>query len=405
MNPDTSNTVAPIENSGTPAASSEEGIAYQELFTEAATETIGALEAGLYGLLTGSISMVWDAIVKLSEVVKKEEEGKEEKEEKEKEKEKVMKAMGKMRVAMEMEMKRKMGIKEREERDDGGVATTAVTTTGPTGTQIPAPQLADHQSPGNPNTAKSVTPSSIMRRKITIADKVTKAPHARIAREVSQGSHRRSKRIIESTQNPGQGKLPVAATAQEDGSAVAAPVEKVIVDGMNGEIVPGAEAEVVMEKGKEVTIEGRSQVLKPRAGGGVKKKGIVASLSRRIRKHSNSGGMGKETENQSITPPTTTDKATEARRTMALHQVPHGPRRQSVRIIEAMQKSAGKEGGSAAAGQVKQEETDKAESKREIAIAVVINIKSPILKPKGGAGVQKRVDRGGKGRRVKRESV
>jgi len=395
MNTDTSNTAIPTENPGTPTASSAVGIAYPDLFTEAATDTIGALEAGLYGLLTGSLSMVWDAVVKLTEVIKQGEEG--QKEEREEDKEKAMKAMEKMKVTMEMEMKRKMGIKEGEEKDDGGVTTTAVAPTGPAGTQIPAPQLADHQSPGNLNTAKNLTPSAIMRRKIAIADKVTKAPHARTAREVPQGSHGRSKHIIESTQNPGQGKLLAASTAQEEGPAVAAHVEKVIVDRVS---------EAAMEKGKEVTIKGKSQVLKPRAGGGVKKKGIVAGLSGRIRKHSKtSGGMGKEMENQSIAPPTTTDKAMEALHTRASHQVLHGPRRRSMRIIESMQKSAPEEGGSAAANLVKEKEIVGAELKREIAIAVVIDIKSPILKPKAGTGVLKRMDRGGKARRIKKESV
>ena len=123
---------------------------------------------------------------------------------------------------------------------------------------------------------------------------------------------------------------------------------------------------------------------------------IVGDLRGRIvGKAKGKGEMKKGVEGQSIATATTTDKATKGPRTKAPPKVPRSPQRRSMRI-ESMQKSGREEGKSTVTTLVEGRKVAEAGSRRLIAVAVVINVKSPILKPKAGAGVPKREGKGGK---------
>ena len=297
-----------------------------------------------------------------------------------------------------MEMK-----KLKEEKEDDNITTTAVTTVAPTTSQILAQQVAHQTSPGPLGTAKSSTPPPTI---IATTDKVKKAPRSKTPRKMLQRSQHRSMRITELAQMSGQGRLIVASTTPEEGPAMTGPVKKTI-EGFSGHTPPKAEAGVVTEKEKEESlnagIKANSPALKPRAGAGVtKKKAIVRDLKGRIvGKAEGKAEMKKEAEGQSIATATTTDKATKGPRTRGLPKVPRSPQRRSQRIIESMQKSRQEEGKSAVAALAKGRKVAEAGPRRQIAVAVLINVKSPILKPKGGAGVPKREGKGGKVRRGK----
>ena len=236
--------------------------------------------------------------------------------------------------------------------------------------------------------AKEVENQSITSATI---DRVTEAPPARTPPEALQSLQRRSIRIIESAHKPGQDKLAVASARQEEGLAVDAQVEKVIADLLSSQTAPKIKAKAGMEKGKEATIKVNSQLLKPRAGAGITKKTAVKPK----------GKMEKGFESKSISAATTSHKVTGPHRSRAPCKVLRSPQRRSVRILESMQKSGREEGKSAVAALVEGRKVAEAGSRRLIATAVLINVKSPILKPKEGAGVPKREGRGGKARRGK----
>jgi len=203
---------------------------------------------------------------------------------------------------------------------------------------------------------------------ITLAatiDKVREVPPASALPKVLQTPQRRSMRIFESTRKHGHDKLAVAPTGQCEVPAVAAQVEKVIVDLLGGHIAPETKAKAEMEKGNEATIKINSPILKPRAGAGVTKKTPVRTLRSRIeeKKGKPKGKIEKRDEGESITATTTTtitDQVTEPPRSRAPCEV-----------------------------------------LRQLAAAVLIDVKSPILKPREGAGVSKRGGRSGEGRRGK----
>ena len=292
-----------------------------------------------------------------------------------------------------------------KENEDDNITTTAVTTVSPTASQILAPQVAHQTSPGPLDTAKSSPPTPTINRKITTTDKVKKAPRGKTPRKMLQPSQHRGMRITESAQKSGQGRLTVASTSREEGPSMTGPVKKTIKE-LSGHIPLRAEARVATEKEKEgpvnAVIKANSPALKPRAGAGVTKKKAIAgdSKGRSVEKAKGKGEMEKGVEDQSIISTTTADKVTERPRTRAPPKVLR-PQRRSVRIMESMQKSALKERESAEGTLVEGRKVAEAGSRRQIAVAVLINVKSPILKPKAGAGVPKREGKGGKVRRGK----
>ena len=302
---------------------------------------------------------------------------------------------------MVIEMKK---LKKEEKEDDNitatAVTTTAVTTVAPTAPQILAPQVVHQTSPESLGIAKSSTPPPTINRKITTTDKVKKVPRGKTPRKMLQRSQHSSMPITELAQKSGQDRLIVSPTAPEEGPATTGPVKKTI-EGLSGHAPPKAEARVVKEEEKEgpvnAGIKANSPALKPRAGAGVtKNKAIVGDLRGRIvGKAKGKGEMKKGVEGQSIATATTTDKATKGPRTKAPPKVPRSPQRRSMRI-ESMQKSGREEGKSTVAALVEGRKVAEAGPRRQIAVAVVINVKSPILKPKAGAGVPKREGKGGK---------
>ena len=225
----------------------------------------------------------------------------------------------------------------------------------------------------------------------TTIDRVTKAPPTRTPPEALQSLRRRSMRIIEAAHKPGQDKLAVASTRQGEGLAEDAQVEKVIADLLSSQTAPKTKAKAGMEKGKEATIKVNSLVLKPRAGAGITKKTAVKPK----------GKMEKGFESKSITAATTTQNVIRPHRSKAPCKVLRSPQRRSMRILASMQKSGREEGKSAVVALVEGRKAAEARSRRLIAVAVVINVKSPILNPKAGAGILKREGRGGKVRRGK----
>ncbi|PWW74216.1 hypothetical protein C7212DRAFT_346156 [Tuber magnatum] len=85
MHTDTPNATTAGDNSGTPAGGSEGPIICPDPFIEAENETIGALEYGLYGMITGRADMVREAMARLGVAI--EQEKKEKKEARRKEEE------------------------------------------------------------------------------------------------------------------------------------------------------------------------------------------------------------------------------------------------------------------------------------------------------------------------------
>ena len=375
MNTNTPNTTTPSYNAEAPMASSEAMVTSPHLTTKPNTEHLQALRDCFIAIQLKSPQRRWKATIKLNEVIKKE----------------------KKRV---MEIKK---LKKEEREDDNitatAVTTTAVTTVAPTAPQILAPQVVHQTSPESLGTAKSSTPPPTINRKITTTDKVKKVPRRKTPRKMLQRSQHRSMPITELAQKSGQGRLIVSSTAPEEGPATTGPVKKTI-EGLSGHAPLKAEAIVVTEEKEGLANAGikvNSPALKPRAGAGVmKKKAIVGDLRGRIvGKAKGKGEMKKGVEGQSIATATTTDKATKGPRTKAPPKVPRSPQRRSMRI-ESMQKSGREEGKSTVAALVEGRKVAEAGPRRQIAVAVVINVKSPILKPKAGAGVPKREGKGGK---------
>jgi len=382
MNTNTPNT-APGHNVETPMASTEAIVTHPGQTTEASTEIKDALGDCILAIKKNDLEAKWDAIIKLDQVIKKEKKHEEE---------------GKGREEKKMVMATDMQKKEQKEKEkeDDNITTTAVTTVAPTKTQIPAPETAHQTSPGPLGVERNPTPSPITHQKITTTSKVRKAPRAKTPGEMLQRSRRRSLRITESSQKSGQGKPAVASTPREERPTMTRPVKKTI-EGPSGQIPLKTEARVVLEKEKEgpanAATKANSPTLKPRAGAGVTKKTIVRdSRGRIVGKAKGNGGVEKI---KSTAVATTTDKATEEPRTRDPPEVLR-PRRRSMRIIESMKKSARKEGESAVDTLAEGRKVSGAGPKRMIAVAVLIIVKSPILKPKEGAGVSKRGGRGGK---------
>jgi len=321
--------------------------------------------------------MVLDARVRLIEVIEKEEKGKE----------------------MEMEGgegKEREREREREdnEKKDGNVASATATRAPPN--QVLGPQAVHHTSPENLKVAKNSAPLAIMHRRTTAIDKYVKAQCAKIPLEAPQRPQRRSMRILESVQKHAQDKLTITSIEKEEQSPVmAGPVEKVIVEGLSGQVAQGGGAKAEMGKEKEATIKIKCPILKPKAGAGVVKRAVVRGLRGRfVEKAKGSVEMGKEVENRSIAPSTTTDKVTGTHPARNPSEVLHGPQRRSMRIIESMQKSA-RRGKETAVDALAEGEIGEGNGLvRQIAVAVPVDVKSQIMKPRAGAGVQKRRGRG-----------
>ena len=532
MEAKTSKTTIPRENSGTSTAHADAGIAWPDPSATTEAETIRARESGLYGMLANSLSMIRGAVVRLSEVIKLGEKGKE------KDTDTDMEMEMEMEVKVKMEMETETEMKEYKEMEDHSITATTVTTAAPIGAQIPAPQTAHHISPESLKIEQSSTSPAIIYGKVSSAGKVTKALRGRTLGETPQRSQRRSMRIMESQKKHAQDKLTIASTNQEDTvtspnrsqittmnktrvgmengkgglvkavakvdsrilkprdgarvtkktsvgelgnrimkktksgggmakevgnqsitlaatidkvteappasalpkvlqtpqrrsvrifestrkrghdrlavaptgqgevPAVAAQVEKVIVDLLGSQITPETKAKAEMEKGNKATIKINSPILKPRAGAGVTKKTPVGSLRSRIeeKKGKPKGEIEKRDQGESITATTTTtitDQVTEPPRSRAPCEVLRGPQRRSMRIMESMQKLATEEGESTRTALVEGKKLAGGGSKRQFAAAVLIDVKSPILKPREGAGVSKRGGRSGEGRRGK----
>ncbi|PUU82830.1 hypothetical protein B9Z19DRAFT_1120098 [Tuber borchii] len=376
MNANTPNTTTPSYNAEAPMASSKAMVTSPRLATKPNMEHLYALNNCFLAILGKKSSARWNATVKLNEVIKKEK-----------------------KMVMEMKKQRK------EEKEDDNITTTAVTTVAPTASQILVPQVAHQTSPGPLGTAKSSTPMPAINRKVATTDKVKKAPRSKTPRKILQRSQHRSMRTTELAQKSGQGRLTVASTAPEEGAAMTGPVKK-IIEGLSAHTPPKVEARVMTKKDKEgpvnAGIKANSPTLKPRASAGVtKKKAIVGGLRGRIAGKAKGKGGIKGVEGQSIATATTTNKATKGPRTRTPPKMLRSPQRRSARIIESMQKSGREEGKSAVAALVEGRKVSEAGSRRLIAVAVLVNVKSPILKPKAGAGVPKREGKGGKVRRVK----
>ena len=413
MNTDTPNTTILRENSGTTTASPKPAIALPDLSAKADTETIGILEAGLYGMLTEKFEMVHEAYMELAGMIDQEKE----KEKKEKEEKKVK------------EEKKEKEKEDKEKKKDDNVASTTTATSPPTETQILAPQVAHQASPENLRVTKNSTPLAIVHGGITISDKFMRAPWARTPREAPQRPQRRSMHVMESGQKHAQDKLVVASSAQEE--------EGPVVDALVGQVAQKTKAKVEMGKEKEkgATIKVESPILKPIAGTGVTKKAVVKGLRDRIaQKVKSKAEMGKEKgvaikvespilkpmagtrvvkeavvrglrdrnaqkakakggvdNGKSITAVIATDRVTRLPRSGTLSpEVLCAPQRRSMRIIGLMQKSAQEEGVSAAAVQVKKEKVVGVGLRGQVAAKAAIDGKSAILRPRAGAGITKK---------------
>jgi len=380
MNTDTLNTTTLRKNSGTAAASSEGSIprpdiALPDLSTRVDTEIIGALEAGLHGVLTSNIHMAQDAMARLTEAI---EQGEEEEEE-------------------EVEEGKEEGKeKEKEKEKDGNVPTATVTTAPPAGTRILGPQAAHHTSSENSKVARSSAPLAMVHRTITATDKCIRAYWAGISRRTPQPPLRRSMRIMELVQKRAQDKLAVASSGQEEEPALAAPIGKVIVEGPSGQVAQKTKAKADMGKEKKAAVKIKCPILKPKAGAGVTKKAVAKGLRDGIEQKVKA--RDRVERGKSITAATTTDGATEMPQFRAPPKV-LPPQRQSMRITESMQKSAQEEGESSVAARAKREKAPGAGLRGQIAERAVIDTKSKVLKPRAGAGVTKRaVVRGMRGR-------
>ena len=286
--------------------------------------------------------------------------------------------------------KEKEKEKEKKEKEDDIIVTPTITAAAPNVAPVPTQHVA-YQTPLRPlGIVEGPTPSLIMHRKITTADKANAPPASPC--EVLQGSRRRSVRIIESTQKLENDKFAVFATAQEEGFALTSPV-KGTAQGPRSQMASKTKAKVRVERGKYATVKTESTILKPRAGAGVMKKTAVRSFrSGTAEKAKAKGGMekGMESPGQSIIPTTATDEATEPPLTKTSPEALHGQRRRSMRIIESIEKSAREKGESSAAGLAKEKEIVGGGYRGQIAVEVVINAEPPILKPKAGAGISKR---------------
>ncbi|PWW74221.1 hypothetical protein C7212DRAFT_365179 [Tuber magnatum] len=396
MDTGTPNTTAPGDSSGMPTANPEATTTNPDQTTETNTENMGALQAALLSMQTGNMDAQRASTARLHEVIKKEKE--KEKERREKKKEQEM-----------------MKLKKDENNNN---TTTTTTRWVLAGVLVPTLPVANHTTP---NHQTNSTSSPIMHRKPAARDKVTEAPEARTPRDAPQGPQRRSMRIIQSAQKSEQDNLAGVPVAREEmGSATDAPVEKT-VEGLSGQISLKTKAKVGMGKGKggliQVVINARCPVLKPKAYAGVAKT-PVGGLKGRIAAKTRAKVEMEEMENQSITASTITDKATKAPRTRAPRGAPPSSQRRSLRIIESARKPVqGKlaivpalqeEGGATMdavfnktveglGGQIVPRTKAKARTGKgkEASVQVVINAKSPILKPRAGAGVMKKTAVGG----------
>ena len=377
MNTNTPNT-SPSYNAETPMASTEAIVTHPGQTTEVSTECKDAINDCVIAIKKNDIKAKLDAIIKIDQAIKKE-------------KEKKKHEGGEGKEEKKMVMATDLQMKEEEEEEDGNITTTAA----PTETQIPAPEMAHQTSSGPLGVERNPTPSPTTHRKTTTTGKVRKALRAKTPVEILKRYWRRNMRIAKSSQKSGHGKPAVASTAGEEQPTMTGPAKT--TDGSSGHTPLKTEARVVLEKEKEepanAAIMANSPILKPKAGAGVTKKTISRdSRGRIVGKAKGNGGVEKI---KSTAAATTTDKATEEPRTRDPPEVLR-PRRRSMRIIESMKKAAREEGESAVVTPVEGRKVSGAGPKRMIAVAVLIIVKSPILKPKGGAGVQKRRGRGGK---------
>ncbi|PUU81116.1 hypothetical protein B9Z19DRAFT_1077884 [Tuber borchii] len=345
-------TAAGSYNAGSPSESSATTI-HPSQTIRTNTDKIEILYDCLLTMLTEDWEARWDAAIKLNAVINREK--------------KKEKGKGK-------------------EKEDGNIFTPTITDAAPNAAQVPTQHVA-HQTPLRPlGIVGRPPPSPNMRRKITTADEVN-TPHASPC-EVLQSSRRRSMRIIGSAQKPENDKFAVIATAQEEEFALTSPAEGT-VQGFRSQMASKTEAKARDERGKYVKTE--STILKPRAGAGVMKRTAVTSFrSGIVEKAKAKGGMEKGTDSQSIIPTTAIEEAMEPPFTETSPEVLHGQRRRSMRIIESIEKSAQEKGESTAAGLAKGKEIVGGGSRGKIAVEVAINVESPILKPKAGAGISKR---------------
>jgi len=197
--------------------------------------------------------------------------------------------------------------------------------------------------------------------------KVIEPHRSRASPKVLRSPQRRSMRILESTQRSSQ---------DEGASAAKAPAKekRVIKTSLRGQIAAKA------------TLNIESTILKPRTSARVTKKAFVGGMKARIMARGKAEvEVAKEVENQSITP-TTIDKVAEAPHSRTSTEVLNGPQRRSTRIIESMQKIATEGRESTRAALVEGKKPTGAGFKRQIAVAVLINAKSPVLKPRARAG-------------------
>ncbi|PUU82829.1 hypothetical protein B9Z19DRAFT_1120097 [Tuber borchii] len=467
MNTDTPNATILRETSGTTTSSPKAAIELPDLSAKADTETIGTLEAGLYGMLTENYEMVFEAYYAMRLAVLGDDEEEMEREgEKEKEKEdgpvvaalvgqvaqknKAKAEMGKEKgatIKVESPILKSMtgtkvtkktvvrGLKDRiaqKAKAKGGVekekgATIKVES------PIPEPMagagvtkkvavrgLKDRiakkakakaemgkgkgatikvESPIlKPMAGTGVTKKAVVRG---LKDRIAKKAKAKGGVEKSKSitaaiaadrvtrlsrSGAPSPEALCAPQHRNMGIIGlIQRSAQKEGlSAAAVQVEKEkIVGGLRGKVASKA------------AIDGKSAILKPRAGAGVMKKAVVGGMRGRIAAGTKGSiGIAKEVENQSITSATTTDKVIDTPRGRTSPEVLHSAQRRSVRIIELAQKSALKERKSAEGALVEGRKIAGDGLSRQIAVAVLIDVKPQILKPRAGAGVSKREDSG-----------
>ncbi|PWW74219.1 hypothetical protein C7212DRAFT_346159 [Tuber magnatum] len=414
MNIDMPNTTAAGDIAGTPAGSSKGLIICPDPFIEAENEIIGALEYGLYGMITGRAGIVREAMDKLSVAIEEEkreearEKRKEEremrKEEREKEKEREREARRKREKERERKRERKKEMErqrqmeaememEMEKEKSRNATTTPNTRWLMAAVLIPPPPAASYTYLDCTNISENST-----------TNKIRKKTQPGTFDEVRQGQ-RRSMRIIESRKKSAQG---------EGGP------DAPVLGGRANTPKKGLMSQIV----EEASTKAKSPVLKPRTGAGVVKKTVVGGLRGRIAAKAKAGmgeepragagvvkktalrglrgriaakakaGMGEEVKNQTITPATTTDKVTKAPRARVPREVSQGSRRRGVRTTESGKKSVQGEAGSAAPAPVQRGKApgDGLGGQDQEAST---KAKSPILKPKAGAGVPKRRGRGG----------
>ncbi|PWW74220.1 hypothetical protein C7212DRAFT_346161 [Tuber magnatum] len=364
-----------------------------------------------------------------------EEKKKQEKREKAREKarEKREKAKKKRERVKEMREKKKKEMEMKESKKNCSIITTTTTRWVMAGVLVPPRPVDHHTYLDFTDMETSSSPSPITHGEATTLDRVTEAPRARTPRDAPQESRRQSMRITQATQKPAQGKLAIAPPVQEGGVSTDVPIEEAVA-GPSSQILRKTRVKVGTQKGKEGPVKAvtkvKSPVLKPRAGAGVTKKtnprGLKgktavrgkakakAEVEREVEKEVEQGA-----ENQSIANTITNDKTTKASRTRAPRPATQAPQRRSKRVIEKAQRSGqenlavnstmqeeggptrndpvkGETAGGSSGGIAQKTLTKVGTGKgKEGHAKAVTKAKSPVLKPKAGAGVSKKGGRAG----------